>query len=541
MNRRLQHGIIYGEIDPLVRKSCIIFNQRYCLAPASVLLHSFNRIQNEIKSFANYDIQHNLRINRMIDVNKDRRCQNLTKYRFKVIHEYNEVLYKSDAVIINIFKCRNIWNSFNDILRNFVVRATKNDSNNSRKLLLSSFLILRLKLCEEEVNNENETPLAIFKEIAKMTIRNERPQHHIDVFRMNPIRKLENIESVSTPFGNECFLNTINVGRIANIFGDNKCLMVASMPLVNGCEGGAVYKGTQDIIGIVVSTTFDWNSENATLTLVAKFSEIMAEFVEQSKLTSINIEDECDSILNCISSDKVNAKALTCAKDSVAFENFIILIQSSDSWGSGCFVKINEVRVIITCAHVLENHDGKVRCTWKGGHFESEIIFKNPHFDEAFDIAILEAPQNIPEQYFTKCYQKKNKIGQTVYSSGFPHFTSLGKVHDFFPSIYEGRITKISKGVIFSDASVQSGQSGGPMFTGDGSLVGITVSNSKDDDCQLIYPNINMSVPVYDILPILQKYGQSKGILFVLKKYLQKSIINLLNFLFILFKLSLIR
>lgn len=84
-------------------------------------------------------------------------------------------------------------------------------------------------------------------------------------------------------------------------------------------------------------------------------------------------------------------------------------------------------------------------------------------------------------------------------------------MHDFFPSIFEGRITKISKGVIFSDASVQSGQSGGPMFTDDGHLIGITVSNSKDDTYQLIYPNINMSVPVYEILPILQQYGKSKG------------------------------
>lgn len=130
---------------------------------------------------------------------------------------------------------------------------------------------------------------------------------------------------------------------------------------------------------------------------------------------------------------------------------------------------------------------------------------------EAFDIAVLDAPPSIPDEYFTKCYQIPTKIGQTVYSSGFPHFTSLGKVHDFFPSIFEGRITKISNGVIFSDASVQSGQSGGALFNAEGCLIGIIVSNSKDDVYERIYPNINMSVPVYDILPTLQKYGQSKG------------------------------
>lgn len=459
MNRKLHHGIVYSELDPLARKSCVIFNRRYCLAPASVLVNSFESIQNEIKSTADYDIQHNLKINRIIDTNTSRCSYGLTKYNFKIIHEHNEVLYESNAFIVNMFKCRNIWNSFNDILRNFVARSAKYDSNDLHKLLLSSFIILRLRTTGE-MQAPNDTPMAIFKEIIEIT--NTKDEKQAGVFRMNQIQKLENIESITTPFGNECFLNTINVGRIANIFGDNKCLMVASMPLVNGCEGGAVYNKAHDIVGIVISTTFDWNSENATLTLVAKFNEIMAEFVEQSKLTSVNIQDEqerCHNV-NCLNSAKVNCRALTCAKDSLSFENFIVLIQSSDSWGSGCFVKINEVRVIITCAHVLENHDGKVHCTWKFGHFESEIIFKNPHFDEAFDIAILEAPRCVPDQYFTRCYQTPTKIGQTVFSTGFPLFSNFGRVHDFFPSVFEGRITKIAKGVIFTDASVQSGQSG---------------------------------------------------------------------------------
>lgn len=456
MTREIHHGIVHSELDTAARKSCVIFNRRYCLAPASVLISSFDHIQNEIKQTVDYDILHNLKINRIIATNGDQRSSALNKYKFKIIYEHQDILYESDAHIVNIFKCRNIWNSFNDILRNFVVRSAKYENNDLQKLLLSSFIILRMSSVG---GIQEETPLSIFKEITTMTANYNK---RTNVFYTSNIQKLENIESISTPFGNECFLNTINVGRIANIFGDNKCLMVASMPLVNGCEGSAVYNKSQDLVGIVVSTTFDWNSENATLTLVAKFNEIMAEFVEQSKLTCVNIHDENEQCNNgnYLKNTKANCRSLTCAKDSSTFENFIVLIQSSDSWGSGCFVKINEVRVVITCAHVFENHNGKVHCTWKLGHFQSNIIFKNPHFDEAFDIAILDAPPDIPEKYFTRCYQTPTKIGQTVYSSGFPHFTSLGKADEFFPSIFEGHVTKISNGVIFSDASVQSGQSG---------------------------------------------------------------------------------
>lgn len=386
MNQVLHHGIIYGYNEPILRKSCIIFSNRFCIAPASLLLNSFEQIRNEIKTKTDYDIQRELKANRIIDTRTDQRCYNLSTYKFKVVHEqYNEVLFESDATIVNLFKCRNIWNSFNDILRNFVVRSKQNDKNDLHKLLLSSFVVLRLEAVKGK--GHEISSLEMFNDIFKKTARYGHHKHWSNFH----VRKLENIESVSTPFGNECFLNTINSGRIANIFGDNKCLMVASMPLVNGCEGGAVYSKGQNLIGIVISTTFDWNSENATLTLVAKFDEIMAEFVEQCKLTSINIEDEYEH-LQCtkyISDTKLNCKSLTCAKESFSFENFIVLIQSTENWGSGCFVKINDMRMIITCAHVLENHDGNVRCTWKFGHFESKIIFKNPHFDEAFDIAIL--------------------------------------------------------------------------------------------------------------------------------------------------------
>lgn len=326
MNRKLEinHGIIYGENDLLHRKSCIIFKRRFCLAPASVILQWFDHIENG--SIAD-NIKRDLKINRIIDSNADQRYKILTKYNFKIVHECNDILYKSNATIIKIFKCRNIWNSFNDILRSFVVRSVKNENNDLHKLLLSSFIFLRIKIEKETIFQKNSS-LAIFKDISESIFKTE--QRHNDVLRMNIIRKLENIESVSSPFGNECFLNTINVGRIANIFGDNKCLMIASMPLVPGCEGGAVYnKENNDLIGIVISTTFDWNRENATLTLVAKFDEIMAEFIEQSQLTSINIENEfnisCSS--SCLKSTKLNCKSLS--KDSLKLENFIVLIQSA--------------------------------------------------------------------------------------------------------------------------------------------------------------------------------------------------------------------
>lgn len=533
MRNKFYHGIIFEENASPSRKSCVIFNNIYCLAPATVLLNSFAQFQQEIKQqSASHDLYKALKSNRLIDTSADQRYSVLQSHQFKVIYEQRaESLFETNAVIVHIFKCRNIWNSFNDILRNFVAKApgqisssTSFDDNagNNRhtsdsskinvsanelhKLLLSSFVILRLKQKHDVPGHINSVPSEVFTEIVKCLSdgNNGDPSSTaMNTFNVNHVKKLEQIESFTTPFGNECFLNTINIGKIANIFGDNKCLMVASMPLVNGCEGGAVYNKEQELIGIVISTTFNWNQENATLTLVAKFNEILTEFMHQTQITNANIIDELHS------PDYLSVEQVGIVPTKL--EDHIVMVQCSSNWGSGCFIEIGEVRLIITCAHVLENHGESVQCTWRYGRFSSKVIFKNPHFDRAFDIAILEAPSSIPDKYFTRCHSARTSIGDIVYSSGFPHFTSFAKTTNFLPSIFEGRVTKMSKGVIFSDASVQSGQSGGPMFTRDGSLLGICVSNSKDDQFQLIYPNINMSVPIFDILPVLQKYGQTKG------------------------------
>lgn len=217
MNQHLHHGIVFSENDPLHRKSCVIFSGRFCLAPASLLLNSFEQIKNEVKDKYGYDIQRDLKINRIIDTNIDQRYDCLSKYNFKIIHEHNDVLYESDAGIAKMFKCRNIWNSFNDILRNFVARtSTKNESNNLHKLLLSSFIILRMRIKDEKNSSENISSLEIFEDIIKSVFKKGQKHHLTNIgseLPMNVVRKLENIESITTPFGNECFLNTINVGE----------------------------------------------------------------------------------------------------------------------------------------------------------------------------------------------------------------------------------------------------------------------------------------------------------------------------------------
>lgn len=52
---------------------------------------------------------------------------------------------------------------------------------------------------------------------------------------------MEEIVCVSTPFGNEHFINSINFGHVANLLGKDNCLALLNVTSAFGCEGGGVY------------------------------------------------------------------------------------------------------------------------------------------------------------------------------------------------------------------------------------------------------------------------------------------------------------
>lgn len=143
------------------------------------------------------------------------------------------------------------------------------------------------------------------------------------------------------------------------------------------------------------------------------------------------------------------------------------------------------------------------------GNFDADIVWKNPNFNQPFDVALLKPRSNIPNKYFVKLSTSKPHTGQMVYNAGFPFFVNFHLKHDFNPSIFQGRIIKCSPGAIMSDGCVQAGQSGGPMFDESGSVLGICVSNIKMDN--VIYPNCNTAVPISDIRDTLEQYAKTDG------------------------------
>jgi S1-C subfamily serine protease len=169
-------------------------------------------------------------------------------------------------------------------------------------------------------------------------------------------------------------------------------------------------------------------------------------------------------IINLASPDTIATDLASCVKSCVTIED-----QRERGHGSGFFIDNNGH--IITNHHVIDNYDSLFNVTLNDGtKFEARLL----RSDEESDLALLKI-----EHKNTFCIKVdtlfKSLLGDEVYAIGTP--TSL----DLTQTLSKGIISsfRVKKGIdmIQTDASVSFGNSGGPIVTKNGDLVGVV--NSK--------------------------------------------------------------
>uniref|UniRef100_A0A182YSL4 Peroxisomal leader peptide-processing protease n=1 Tax=Anopheles stephensi TaxID=30069 RepID=A0A182YSL4_ANOST len=301
------------------------------------------------------------------------------------------------------------------------------------------------------------------------------------------LKLLDNVVTVSTPFGDESFFNTCHVGHVSNMIGEHGCVLLLDTYLSSGCQGGAVYSSHRTIQGILIGASFMYRSENVSFPL------------------AINMEELSGIVLN----RRNLCQSLAMTLPMPAFRS-VCMIDSQGCWGTGCAFELNGKRYIISCSHVLVTDN--ITCVFEDGKvMHPKLVYKNPVFDSAYDIALMEATfeEAQSSNWFCQLANYIPRIGQRLYAVGFPVFKSFASESNFKPSIIPGRATKYSEGILFTDCSIQCGQSGGPIFDENGLLVAIAVSNFKSSVDNLIYNCHNMCVPVKDIYSILEHYSKT--------------------------------
>ena len=195
------------------------------------------------------------------------------------------------------------------------------------------------------------------------------------------------------------------------------------------------------------------------------------------------------------------------------------------SLGSGFL--ISEDGYIVTNYHVIK--DGKkINIKLKGSetNFPAEII----GVDEIMDVALLKISikNKLPYVEFDKT--NNYKVGDIVIVAGNPY--NLGV------SVSTGIISALNRNLkmtsfdnfIQTDASINKGNSGGPMFNLRGKVIGLTSAIYSPDGSNV---GIGFAMPTTDLLPLieeLKRYGYVKrGTIGITVENVQKEIFDVLD------------
>lgn len=180
------------------------------------------------------------------------------------------------------------------------------------------------------------------------------------------------------------------------------------------------------------------------------------------------------------------------------------LTRKRQSLGSG-FI-IDPKGIIITNNHVIDKADVVMVKLHDGREFEARVIGK----DNKLDLAVLQVETDEPLPYVTFGDDSKSRIGDWVLAIGNPY--SLGGT--ITAGIISARNRDINSGpydrYIQTDASINRGNSGGPMFNMKGEVIGINTAIFSPSGGNI---GIGFAIPANQaqhVINQLRKFGHTK-------------------------------
>ena len=176
----------------------------------------------------------------------------------------------------------------------------------------------------------------------------------------------------------------------------------------------------------------------------------------------------------------------------------------STALGSGFVIK--EDGTVITNNHVIQNAEGIIVRFTNGKEYEAEIVGTDP----MSDVAVLKIKSNEKFPAVNLANSDKAKVGDWVLAIGNPF--GLGG------TVTQGIISAINRDInmgrydnfIQTDASINQGNSGGPLFNMDGDVIGINTAIFSNSGGSV---GIGFAIPsnfAKNVIDQLIKFGETK-------------------------------
>lgn len=165
--------------------------------------------------------------------------------------------------------------------------------------------------------------------------------------------------------------------------------------------------------------------------------------------------------------------------------------------GSGTAFAITADGYWITCAHVVGLLDEVELQTHTNKKLTAKVIAK----DEILDLALLKVKEATP-QFLPVTDSDTVEIGEDVRAFGFPMSDALGESLKVTRGTIAGKFTRHSQQYLQLDISLNPGNSGGPLVTEYGSLLGVNNALLKVPDGN----KIGMSIPSKVVIDFLNRH-----------------------------------
>ncbi len=156
--------------------------------------------------------------------------------------------------------------------------------------------------------------------------------------------------------------------------------------------------------------------------------------------------------------------------------------------GTGTGFIVNEDGLVVTNKHVVGGSSQVTIRTSESNEYKANVTQRHPDLDLAYiqiDAALSFAPIAIGDS-------NEIRVGEEVIAIGFP----LGRALGLEPTVSVGIISAKREDRLQTDASLNPGNSGGPLLDMFGKVAGVVVSRVEADDSGRTIAGIGFAIPI---------------------------------------------
>ena len=189
--------------------------------------------------------------------------------------------------------------------------------------------------------------------------------------------------------------------------------------------------------------------------------------------------------LACTSSGKTPADILEIAQPS------IVRILTATGSGTGFIVSKNGL--VVTNRHVVEGNRYVVVRLATGEQYEGKVT----QLHAILDMAYVEIDSGQSFTPLSMGDSSEVSVSQAVFAVGYPLADDLG----LNPTISKGIISAMRDDYLQTDASLNPGNSGGPLLTEDGKVIGLISARAERTESGRAVAGIGFAIPINDVKP----------------------------------------